>query len=289
MNTHPLISVDELSRNPDSYLVLEASDPAGVTLTPRGLRGRYDNPGHIPGAQFVDLIHELSDPLARFPYTRPDASAFTNALRHLGVCADSQVVVYDRANGIWAARVWWLLKSFGHTRVSVLDGGLKAWSARGLTLQRGTPRSSRGDFTAVPVHGYFVDRHDVEQVLAGDRQAQLVNVLRRSVFRGEQSKYARPGHIPGSLNLPYIELIDATTNTLLNARELLALLQQLTTDPALEQVLYCGSGITAAGVALALAVVGFDHVTVYDGSLSEWSADPALAMSAPAAPLNPNI
>ncbi len=141
----------------------------------------------------------------------------------------------------------------------------------------------------MPVHGYFVDRHDVEQVLAGDRQAQLVNVLRRSAFRGEQSKYARPGHIPGSLNLPYIELIDATTNTLLNARELLALLQQLTTDPALEQVLHCGSGITAAGVALALAVVGFDHVTVYDGSLSEWSADPALAMSAPAAPLNPNI
>lgn len=278
MTTRPLISVDELSRDLRGYVVLEASDAARVPVTPQVLRSRYDSEGHIPDAQFADLVHALSDPLAPFPYTRPDAAAFTTALRGLGVCTSSQVVVYDRGNGIWAARVWWLLKSFGHTQVSVLDGGLQAWMARGLPLQTEAPRCNRGDFTARPLDRHFVDRRYVEQVLAGQRQAQLVNVLRRAVFRGEESKYARPGHIPLSINVPYIELVDGVGNTLLSASALRLLLQPLTADPRVLQVLYCGSGITAAGVALALAVVGFDHVTLFDGSLSEWSADPALAM-----------
>ena len=126
--------------------------------------------------------------------------------------------------------------------------------------------------------GYFVDRAYVQQVLAGQHNARLLNVLRRPVFRGEESKYARPGHISTSLNLPYIELIDPHTHTFIPRPALLAALQTFIESPQVEWVLYCGSGITAAGFALALALVGVEHVSVYDGSLCEWSADPALAM-----------
>jgi len=267
--TRPLLSLDALLAQPDHWTVLEASAT--------GLREPFAA-GHLPGARLADLANQLSDPSAPFPYTRPDAQAFTTAMRALGVSHQRKVVIYDRENGIWAARVWWLLKSFGHRQVFVLEGGLRAWLARGLALDT-TPAANRpGDFTAVDTPGYFVDRAYVQQVLAGQHNARLLNVLRRPVFRGEESKYARPGHISTSLNLPYIELIDPHTHTFISRPALLATLQPFIERPQVEWVLYCGSGITAAGFALALALVGVEHVSVYDGSLCEWSADPALAM-----------
>lgn len=267
--TSPLLSIDALLAQPDHWTVLEASA--------KGLREPYAA-GHLPGARFADLSQQLSDATAAFPYTRPDAQAFGAAMRALGVSNERKVVIYDRENGIWAARVWWLLKSFGHAQACVLEGGWRAWLARGLPLDTTPEPVNPGDFTAVSQPGFFVDRAYVQQVIAGQHNAQLVNVLRRPVFRGEESKYARPGHIPTSLNLPYNELIDPHTHTFIPRPALLATLQPFINRPGIEWVLYCGSGITAAGFALALAVAGVDHVSVYDGSLCEWSADPSLPM-----------
>ncbi|MEB0203970.1 sulfurtransferase [Pseudomonas sp. CCC3.1] len=273
--TSPLLSIDSLLAHLEHWTVLEACA--------NGLREPFDA-GHLPGAQFADLVSALSDPLAPFPYTRPDALAFSTAMRRLGVFNQRPVVIYDRENGIWAARVWWLLKSFGHTQALVLEGGLCAWLSRDLPLHTAPAPARYGDFTAVSASGYFVDRAYVQQVLAGQHNAQLVNVLRRPVFRGEESKYARPGHIPNSINLPFVELIDPHTHAFISGPALHTFLQPLTARPDVEWVLYCGSGITAAGFALALAVAGIHRVSVYDGSLCEWSADPALPMNLAATP-----
>lgn len=286
--TSPLIGINTLISNPEAWTILEASDGLAQNGATATLRQRYDQNGHIPGARFADLVNELSDPHALFPFARPSAQAFTAAIRRLGIDNYSKVVIYDRSNGIWAARVWWLLKSFGHSQTYVLEGGYQAWASANFPLQTELPVYPPGNFTAVTTPGYFVDLPYVQEILNGQHNAQLVNVLRRSVFRGEESKYARPGHIPQSINLPYIELLDASTRTFINATALRAALQPLMGQPAVQQVLYCGSGITAAGVALALATVGVHHVAVYDGSLSEWSADPTLPMSLSGTPSSTN-
>jgi thiosulfate/3-mercaptopyruvate sulfurtransferase len=115
--------------------------------------------------------------------------------------------VYDNSTGIWAARLWWLFKAFGHDAVSVLDGGLTAWLAESRPLERGPSVSQRTDFVASERPGFFVDQDEVHAIVEGRARGRLVCVLRPQVFAGTERKYSRPGHIPSSINLPYIELL----------------------------------------------------------------------------------
>lgn len=233
--------------------------------------------GRIPGSRHADLIADFSDPQAPFPFTRPDAGAFEAGARALGICADSTVVVYDRRGGAWAARVWWLLRSFGHDDVGVLDGGLRAWVDAGGEVETGVvvpPRA--GDFRATVRDGYFADTDAVRAAMNGDDPAGLVCALGRDVFEGRATVAGRAGHIPGSVNVPYPDLLDPTGHIDAHrVRAAVAELDRLPGRAAGRAVIgYCGGGINAAGLALALSVVGITTVEVYDGSLSEWNADP---------------
>jgi thiosulfate/3-mercaptopyruvate sulfurtransferase len=224
--------------------------------------------GHLPGAIHADLVDDFSDPTAEMRFTRPTREQLADALARHGVGTDSTVVVYDHQNGIWAARLVWVLRSYGFADASVLNGGLDAWRGIGGEIETGdiTPAPTAPPALSVQ-SGYFVDADDVRD-LGSD--SALVNVLRPEVFSGEEAPYGRAGHIPGSVNLPFAELIDPDGSEI----DLDRARRTAESIPPGPVVTYCGSGITASGYALALRASGRDDIRVYDGSMSEWAADP---------------
>ncbi|MDQ0469161.1 sulfurtransferase [Labrys wisconsinensis] len=279
----PLVSADWLSRHlADADLtaldasVAKATGADGARAWRSGLAA-FETTGHIPGARFADLIDDFSSPAARFAFTRPTASRFAAAASALGLTDDRRLVIYDDSTGIWAARLWWLFRAFGHDAVAVLDGGLGAWTAGGGRLETGRPAETPTAFTARERPGFFVETADVLAIVEGRAPGTLACVLRRPVFTGAECSYSRPGHIPGSLSLPHGELLspDGRFRPPAELRRRLAPL--LAGERPI--VAYCGGGVTAAGTALALALAGADGVTIYDGSLAEWSANPALPMA----------
>lgn len=232
---------------------------------------------HVPGSRFADLVDELSDPSARFPFTLPAAERFAMAIERLGVGDETLVVAYDGDSGMWAARLWWMLRTFGHDRVAVLDGGLTAWEAAGHAVTSNPPvPPASARFTARFRPELLAACDEVKDALE-DPSILLVNALSPELHRGENARYGRAGHIPGSLNVPARSLLGGDGRFLGPA----ALEAAFAESGALEAdrvIAYCGGGISATNDALALAVLGRDDVAIYDGSLREWAADPGLPL-----------
>jgi thiosulfate/3-mercaptopyruvate sulfurtransferase len=266
----PVVSTQWLADHlgADKLVVLDATvlpytQPSG---RPGYLSGHesYVVNGHLPGAVFADVIEELSDAAAPFPFTRPSLEQFEAAVGALGIDNETSVVVYDAVVGQWAARVWWLFRSFGYDRVAVLDGGLTAWRAEGRETDVGHVLPSTARFTAVERPEAWASTSDVQEIVDGVAPGALVCGIPPKEFSGEAGR----GHIPGSVSVPAGRLVDRGTNKLLPTGELRALF------PAQGRVVtYCNGGIAAASDALALVVAGHTDVAVYDGSLNEWAAD----------------
>lgn len=241
--------------------------------------------GHIRGARHADLLDELADPHSSFSFALPDPQVAMGTLQALGVDDDSLVVIYDRSDGFWAARLWWMLRSLG-IDAAVLDGGLRAWIAAGYSLEQGESSLTAIGTLSAPAKyrdGFWIDRHDVEKVVAGESPGTLVCALSAALFDGSAvTRYARRGHIPGSANLPARSLFDDDGCYWRGAAlgEALAGLRQA----AAPLLLYCGGGISAAALALALTLAGETRVAIYDGSLQEWAAEPTLPLTTGAAP-----
>lgn len=274
----PLVSAQWLADHlgADDLLVVDASVVAYTQPNgkPGSLSGheQYIAEGHVPGAVFADLIDEFSDPDGRFPFTRPDAARFAAAAGALGIGAGTTVVVYDTAVGQWAARFWWLLRAFGHDAAAVLDGGFTAWAAGGHPIERGHVAASPATFTAVERPDVWVDKADVESIVAGEQEGALVCAVPPREFTGETPSRSRAGVIPGSRSVPAVKLVDREARTALPDTDLRDLLAPVLGAPRI--VAYCNGGIAAAAAALHLVRLGETRVAVYDGSLNEWAADP---------------
>lgn len=264
----------------DGVVVLDATvlldrPPEGGPYTPIPQRAAFECE-HIPGARFADLVADLADPAAPFPFAIPSPERFAWRIAALGVGDGTPVVAYAQDGPMWATRLWWLLTYFGHDDVAVLDGGLPAWRAAGLPLTAtpSPPPSAPPRFTPRPRPELLATRADVEAIVNADAAPTcLLNALSPTVFRGEgPSSYSRPGRIPGSVNVPHTTLIDPATNRFRPPAELAAAL------PADGPIIaYCGGGISATVDVFALALLGRRAgVRLYDGSLTEWTADPAL-------------
>jgi thiosulfate/3-mercaptopyruvate sulfurtransferase len=238
--------------------------------------------GHIPGGRFADLVADFSEPEDRFAFTRPTAARFASAAGAIGITNKQHVVVYDNSMGIWAARLWWLFKAFSHDKVSVVDGGLKAWLGESGPLDRGPNVSQPTIFTASERPGFFVDQEEVLAIVEERARGRLVCVLRSEVFAGVEQRYSRRGHIPSSVNFPYVDLLGPDHRLLPDSALRNALGPLIASDERI--ILYCGGGVTAAGTALVLTLLGARNVSIYDGSLSEWSADRGLPMVAASDP-----
>jgi len=233
--------------------------------------------GHVPGAYSADLIEQFSDPEAPFSFTRPSRERFERVAGEHGISNETTVVVYDTAFGAWASRLWWLLRSFGHDDVAVLDGGLTRWRLEGRELETGYVAPVARTFVAEERAGFWADKRDVDEVAAGIRAGALVCAVPAKEFSGEAPVRRRAGHIPGSVSVPARSLIDPETRRLLDPAVLAERLGPVASDEPV--ILYCAAGIAATAGALALTVLGRTNISVYDGSLNEWAADPDAALT----------
>jgi thiosulfate/3-mercaptopyruvate sulfurtransferase len=275
--TSPLVSTQWLADHlgAESLLVVDASvlnhtQPDGRSGYLSG-HELYLLEGHIPGAVFADLLEEFADPDGAFPVTRPSAERFAAAASALGIGPDTTVIVYDSTVGQWAARFWWILRSFGHDAAAVLDGGLTAWRTEDRQLDIGHVEPTPATFVGAERSHLWVDKSYVEGIVRGDHEAALVCASPPKEFSGEVARRGRAGHIPGSSSAPAAFLVDRERRTSLPPDRLRELLAPALGAPKI--VTYCSGGIAAAAAALALTVLGEQDVAVYDGSLNEWGAD----------------
>jgi thiosulfate/3-mercaptopyruvate sulfurtransferase len=285
---HPEFLVDT------AWLAGRLDDPGVVVLdgtthlmTPppvpyRVVAGRADfEAGHVPGAQFVDLDAELSDPdqPPGLHFTLPPPALFAATMGRLGVGEHSFVVCYATANHWWASRLWWMLRVFGHDRAAVLDGGFQKWKAENRPVDTGPARPRpAATFTPRPRPHLVADRHDVLAAIGRDG-ACILNALRPEQHAGTGGTvYGRMGRIKGSINVPAVQLVDER-NVFKPAAELRRLMAGPLAQP--EVITYCGGGIAASSATLVLNMLGHDDVRLYDASLSEWAHDPSLPMEGP--------
>lgn len=236
--------------------------------------------GHIPGAQFLHLDRDLSGPASggngRHPL--PDPAVLAQKLSLCGVGDDTQVVAYDNEGGIFAARLWWLLRWLGHPRVALLDGGLAGWKRARLPLEEGAPliapahfEARPGSACAAPVDADFVLAHLVRPDML------IVDARSPERFRGENETLDPVGgHIPGAINRFYFDNLDDDGCFFKPAAELRSEFDALLGgQDARNVVQQCGSGVTACHNLLAMELAGLGGSRLYAGSWSEWCADPA--------------
>jgi thiosulfate/3-mercaptopyruvate sulfurtransferase len=274
-----LISVEELAQSIDRCVVFDVQHDL---MKPEAGIAAYAN-GHIPSAVFMCNNTDLAGPkelvngtpmTGRHPL--PNRETLAEKLRKSGLHADQQVVVYDASNGMYAVRLWWLLKWLGHEKVAVLDGGLKAWQEARYPMSKDVPAESTGDFLVRHPLVSYVPLEELVADVASDRRYLVVDARAPERYRGEVEPLDRvAGHIPGAVNRPFQNNLrpDGRFKPAFALRaEFDALLNGRLPSTVVNQ---CGSGVTACHNLLAMAHAGLDGANLYPGSWSEWSADTA--------------
>jgi thiosulfate/3-mercaptopyruvate sulfurtransferase len=228
--------------------------------------------GHLPGAVFFDL-DASSDRRSSLPHMLPSAADFAERMSALGLDDADEIVVYDGSGAnLSAPRVWWMFRVFGHRRVAVLDGGIGKWRSEGRPVESGTPTRRRGSFTARRLPGAAVRGLEEVRKAARAGEEQIVDMRSAGRFAAtepEPRPGLRGGHIPGSLNLPYDELV-REDGTLLPAELLQRRIAAAGIDPSGPIIATCGSGVSACALIHALHLLGHDQATLYDGAWTEW-------------------
>jgi thiosulfate/3-mercaptopyruvate sulfurtransferase len=239
--------------------------------------------GHIPGAVFADLDQDLAGPVSdtsgRHPL--PDAEAFKATLERFGIGPDTQVVVYDYASGALASRLWWMLRWFGHARVAVLNGGLKAWLASNGPLETEVPDYPETDLKASADASLVATTAEIVRAIGDGDECRLVDARDRPRFAGHSEPIdAVAGHIPGAINFPFSENLneDGTWKSPDELRQLWAELPGSVSETPF--TVMCGSGVTACHLALSAEIAGRAAPRVYIGSWSEWIRDPSRPIAA---------
>jgi thiosulfate/3-mercaptopyruvate sulfurtransferase len=233
--------------------------------------------GHIPNALYAHLDRDLSSPITassgRHPL--PSPAAFAATVASWGVTAQTQVVAYDADTGVYAARLWWLLRWVGHRRVAVLDGGLRAWCAQGLALTaQDSAARLPSDFQAVPDDALWLDTPAVA-ACAGAADHCLLDARAAERFSGAIEPIDTvAGHIPGARNLPFATNLDSNARFLTPAQLHAQISARQGGVADSHTIAMCGSGVTACHVLLAMEVAGKPGARLYAGSWSEWIRDP---------------
>jgi thiosulfate/3-mercaptopyruvate sulfurtransferase len=278
-----LISTDELARRMGAHGLRIFDCTTYLRPRPEGGynaesgRANYDR-GHIPGAGFLDLGAELSDPASDLRFTLPPLDELTRAFAAKGIGHGTFVVLYSHASPVWAARIWWMLRAVGFDDAAILDGGLDKWKAEDRTLSTVATAYPPATLTLRGRPGIFVDMNDIKAAI-GKSSTLTLNALSHEQHAGSGGvTYGRPGRIAGSSCVPAASLFGAD-RTLKPIAELRQAFGSVGTTPDRRVLVYCGGGIAASLDAFVLtAILGHKNVAVYDNSMQEWSKDPDLPM-----------
>lgn len=271
VNPDALVSTEWLEAHLSAPDVRVVDASYYLPIQNRDARGEYEEE-HIPGAVFFD-IEEISDTDNPLPHMLPSAEKFASKVRKLGLGNGNRIVIYDGTGfASAAARAWWMFRVFGHRDVAVLDGGFPKW----LREQRAVE-----DLPPMPRDRHFIPQVDntkvrsFEQVKASmDSGRELILDARAAArFKAVEKELwpvKRGGHIPGSTNLPFLDLIDERTRTMRSPDDLAARFAAVGVAPGKPVIASCGSGVTACVLALGLHLLGHDDCAIYDGSWAEW-------------------
>lgn len=230
---------------------------------------------HIPGAVFMDL-DEIVDSDNPAPHMLPTEHKFASRMQTLGLGDGNRFVVYDNSPLHSSARAWWMLRTFGTHYVAVLDGGLPKWKAEGRAVEQGRPQVRHGHFSPMLDQNAVADLTYVSGIVHSDAH-EIVDARSTGRFAGEEAEPrggVEPGHIPGSKNLPQAELFNSD-NSWKQGDELRQAFEKAGVDLDKPMVTMCGSGVTAAVLLFGARLLGKEDVKLYDGSWSEWGADPS--------------
>jgi thiosulfate/3-mercaptopyruvate sulfurtransferase len=250
--------------NDPTVRILDAREPYEQTL--------YMS-GHIPGAIFVDTFNEFCCPSMIM-----GSSMFAQLMGMLGIGDDTTVVVYDTDGGLWAARVWWALKYYGHNDVRMLNGGLLQWAFEKQPLETKLPKAvTPAIFNPREQPQWKATFDEVKQAIE-DPDVILLDALTLPNYNGDLDYYDRPGHIATALSFPAPDTLDPVSRMVLRPEELAPMLMRLNLDPKQRVITYCGGGFYGAHAAFILYLMGFENVGLYDGSLLSWTADPSNPM-----------
>jgi thiosulfate/3-mercaptopyruvate sulfurtransferase len=254
---------------------LHVLDATAFALDPtRDPQAEY-RAGHIPGARFLDLSG-FADPHSKLPGMLPTAERFAERIGALGVATGDRIVLYDNSPHRTSARAWWMFRTFGARQVAILDGGLAAWYGEGRPLSPGDePPAEPATFTATKDAAAVRDLADILDIIAQGGE-QILDARGAARFSGEEADPhgAAPGHMPGAFNLPYGRMLAEDGRF----KQADALRQEFASggiDLNRPIVTTCGSGVTAAVLLFGAHLAGKDDVALYDGSWSEYGADPA--------------
>ncbi|MFL5655800.1 MAG: sulfurtransferase [Ktedonobacteraceae bacterium] len=260
----------------DSTVFFQPSPSGGVSI--ESGRRAWEG-GHIPGSAFADLIETFSPPSPALLFTLPSAERFAAGIEGLGISEDVCVIVYDQGYTTWATRFWWLLRTFGFDHAAVLNGGWKKWTLENLPISTETSPFACGHFAPKPRPELIATKDEVLAAM-NDGGTCLINTLSPGQHAGRIPVVSngRRGHIPSSVNVPAGALVDPTTNAYLPLEHLQAKLAQVGATTANKVITYCAAGIDATSDAFILTLLGVPDVTVYNGGLVEWSADPDLPL-----------
>ena len=252
-------------------VILDATlPPVGVT-PPVDTRARY-LADHIPGAVFFD-IEELSDRSNPLPHMLPASDAFSRSMSALGISDSMAIVIYEQEGVFSGPRAWWTLKTFGARNVYLLDGGLRAWIEAGLPTQSGSVHRNPAVFQATLDQNAVKDFSQMQQIIAA--HGQVLDARSAGRFAGalpEPRPGITSGHMPGATSIPFTELVEE--GRLKAVEELRHIFAAKGVDLQQPITTTCGSGVTAAVLALGLEVIGAKHVSLYDGSWAEYAAHP---------------
>src|SRR3984893_11335974 len=238
---------------------------------------------HILGADFLDLQGEVSDATTRLRFMMPPMAQLEAAFARHGLARGTRVVLYSIGTMMWATRFWWMLRSLGFDDAAVLDGGLDKWKAEGRPLETGAPRGYRpATFVAAPRvksrGGLFVDAARVKAAI-GRRDTVTVNALGPQFHRRlAPTRSARPGRVPGSVNVPAATLVDPATKGFIPLADAAAKFAAQGVSKDKRTICYCGGGISATIDLFLLHQLGHDDITLYDASMGEWAKTESLSI-----------
>ncbi|KAF9434949.1 hypothetical protein BGZ76_007145 [Entomortierella beljakovae] len=285
MSVPLLLSVKDLKSQLGGPVVVDGS--WHMPAAGRDPYKEFKENGHIPGARYFDIesIKDKSNPL---PHMMPTADQFAQQVGELGISNNDHVVVYDTVGFNSAPRVYWMLKAFGHEKVSVLNGGFKAWTSAGFPVEKGEAEITPKKYDVPTLNLNRIKYYDQVLKIVKDENSKITIIDARPAARftgaaPEPRQGLSSGHMPRARNVPFLELSDMQTGELYNDQQLRAAftragvnIQQLidTTEPGKEVILSCGSGVTASALYFALEKLGVKNLAVFDGSWSEYASRP---------------